>query len=115
MRLCGPICLPHPLCGETRRTKLLFWGIAMRRLLFAATLVLSCSAAFALPTSVKKGLKLGSGCVGAVSTPAPKLALCAIADSKSRIWCPNGDIFDLEAQTSPVPLVRSLCNMTQIP
>jgi hypothetical protein len=111
------ICLRRPLWRERRRTMSACRseGIVMRRLLLAATIVLSCSSAFALPTSVKKGLKLGSGCVGAVSTVAPKLAMCAIAGPKSRIWCPNGDIFDLDDEKSPVPLVRSLCNLTQIP
>jgi hypothetical protein len=87
----------------------------MRRLLLAAALVISCTSAFALPTSVKKGLKLGTGCVGPVSTLAPKLEACAIAGPKARIWCPNGDIFDLAEEKMPVPLVRSLCNLTQVP
>jgi hypothetical protein len=87
----------------------------MRRLLLAAALVISCTSAFALPTSVKKGLKLGTGCVGPVSTLAPKLEGCAIAGPKVRIWCPNGDIFDLAEEKMPVPLVRSLCNLAQVP
>ena len=87
----------------------------MRRGLLAAVFVLSCTSAFALPTSVKKGLKLGTGCVGPVSTMAPNLGMCAVAGPKARIWCPNGDIFDLDEEKAPVPLIRSLCNLTQIP
>jgi hypothetical protein len=89
----------------------------MRRLLLATTLVLSCTSAFAfaLPTSVTKGLKLGSGCVGPISTVAPKLGTCAVAGTRARIWCPNGNIFDLDQDKAPVPLARSLCNLTQIP
>jgi hypothetical protein len=87
----------------------------MCRLLVAAAFVLSCTSAFALPTSVKKGLKLGTGCLGPVSTMAPKLGMCTVAGTKARIWCPNGDIFDLDEEKAPVPLVRSLCNLTQIP
>lgn len=87
----------------------------MRRVLLATAFVLAWTPAFALPTSVKKGLKLGTGCVGPVSTMAPKLAMCAVAGTKARIWCPNGDIFDLDEEKAPVPLVRSLCNLTQIP
>ena len=87
----------------------------MRRLLVAAILALSWTPAFALPTSVQKGLKLGTGCIGPVSTVTPNVGSCAIAGPKSRIWCPNGDIFDLDGETSSVPLVRSLCNLTQVP
>jgi len=87
----------------------------MRRLLVAAALVLSCTPAFALPTSVKTGLKPGTGCVGPVSTVAPKLTTCVIAGPKNRIWCPNGEIFDVDEEKSPVPLIRSLCNLTQVP
>ena len=87
----------------------------MRRLLVVAVLVLSCTSAFALPVSVQKGVKLGSGCVGPVTIAAPKLGICAIAGPKSRIWCPNGDIFDLDEGNASVPLVRSLCNLTQVP
>jgi hypothetical protein len=94
----------------SRRSQCGMWPV-----LLAAALVLSCTSVSALPTSVKKGLKLGTGCVGPLSTVAPKLAMCTIVGTKARIWCPNGDIFDLDEQVSPVPLVRSLCNLTQIP
>ena len=87
----------------------------MRRLLLATALVLSCTSAFALPSSVEKGLKLGSGCVGPISTLAPKLGTCAVAGARVRIWCPNGNIFDLDQDNAPVPLARSLCNLTQVP
>ena len=89
----------------------------MRRLLLASAIAiaLSSSSAFALQTPVQKGTKLGTGCVGPVVSVAPKLGTCAIADSKTRIWCPNGDIFDDQDGRSGVPLVRSLCNLTQVP
>jgi hypothetical protein len=87
----------------------------MRRLLLAAAIALSSSSAFALQTAVQKGTKLGTGCVGPVVSVAPKLGTCAIAGSKTRIWCPNGDIFDDLDGRSAVALVRSLCNLTQVP
>ena len=37
-----------------------------------------------------------------------------IADSKRRIWCPNGEIFDDGDGRSSVPLARSLCNLSQV-
>jgi hypothetical protein len=87
----------------------------MRRWLLAAAMVLSFTPAFALQTVVKKGVKVGVGCLGPVSQVAPKLGTCAIAGPKTRIWCPNGDIFDADEDKAPVPLVRSLCNLTQVP
>jgi len=87
----------------------------MRRFVLAAALVLSCTPAFALPTSVDKSLKLGTGCVGPVTMVAPKLGSCTIAGAKSRIWCRNGDIFDLDDAVAPAPLARSLCGLNQIP
>jgi hypothetical protein len=87
----------------------------MRRLLLAAAIVLSSTPAFALQTMVPKGTKLGTGCIGAIVSVAPRLGTCAIAGSKTRIWCPNGEIFDDGSDKSAVPLVRSLCNLTQVP
>ena len=87
----------------------------MRRLLFVVAIVLSSAPAFALQITVPKGTKLGTGCVGAVVSLAPKLGICVIAGSKTRIWCPNGEIFDDGDEKSSAPLARSLCNMTQVP
>lgn len=87
----------------------------MRRLLLAAAIVVLCTPAFALQIVVPKGTKLGTGCIGPVVSVAAKLGTCPIAGSKTRIWCPNGQIFDDGDEKSSVPLVRSLCNMTQVP
>ena len=87
----------------------------MRRLFVVALIALSSSSAFAFQAIVDKGTKVGSGCVEAVVSVAPKLGICAIAGSKTRIWCPNGQIFDDESVKSHVSLARSLCNLTQVP
>jgi hypothetical protein len=86
----------------------------MTRLFLAAAIALASSSAFALQTAVPKGTKLGTGCVGPIVSVAPKLAICPIADSKTRIWCPNGEIFDDGDGRSSVPLARSLCNLSQV-
>ena len=87
----------------------------MLRYTIAAALVLLCSPAIALTNMQKNSVKVGADCIGPLGTPAPKLATCTIAGSKMRIWCPNGDIFDADEDKAPVPLVRSLCNLTQVP
>ena len=86
----------------------------MRRLFLAAALALSSSSAFALQKVVPKGTKVGAGCVGPIVSIATKLETCPIADSKTRIWCPNGEIFDDAEGRSAVALVRSLCNLNQV-
>lgn len=86
----------------------------MRPLLLAAALAISSSSAFALQTFVPKGTKVGAGCVGPIVLIATKLEICPIADSKTRIWCPNGEIFDDADGRSAVALVRSLCNLNQV-
>jgi len=87
----------------------------MRCIFLAISLALSSSSAFALQTIVDKGTKVGNGCVGPLVSAAPKLEICAIVGSKTRIWCPNGQIFDDENASSSVFLARSLCNLTQVP
>src|SRR5215210_5136145 len=81
----------------------------------AAVLMLFCSTAFAFPTSAPKGTKVGAACTGPVRALAPKLRTCTIAGPKqSRIWCPNGNVFDLDETKAPAPLARSLCELTQV-
>jgi hypothetical protein len=87
----------------------------MLRYSIAAALVLSCSPASALTNMQKKSLKVGADCVSPVSTLAPKLATCTIAGSKMRIWCPNGEMFEREQDQPHPSLIRSLCNMLQVP
>ena len=70
----------------------------MLRTTLAAALVLMSTSAFAQHVDADKSLKIGDGCVGAVNTLAPSLGTCVIAGAKTRIWCPNGQVFDL---TSP--------------
>lgn len=87
----------------------------MLRSLLAATLVLSCSPAWALYAEVKKSAKFGADCIGTLRTLAPKLGTCTIAGAKVRIWCPNGQMFEGEQDQPQVALIRSICNMSQVP
>ena len=87
----------------------------MSRWFVAAVMMLWCTSAFSLQTTVQKGTSLGTGCIGPVSTVSPKLGTCSIAGLKTRIWCPNGEIFDADEAKAAIPLVRSICNLTQIP
>ena len=87
------------------------------RAILAATLLLVSHPAAALFAEVKPALKVGVDCIAPVSLLAPKLTTCAIAAAKVRIWCPNGQVFEgaLEHGGPHSALVRSLCNMSQVP
>jgi hypothetical protein len=87
----------------------------MLRYAIAAALVLSCSPALVLATTAKKSVKLGADCVGPLSMLAPKLGTCTIAGAQMRIWCPNGEMFQRAQDQPHLSLVRSLCNMLQVP
>jgi len=87
----------------------------MLRYLLAAALVLSSSPASALYNEEKKSVKFGADCIGPVAMRAPKLGTCTIAGEKMRIWCPNGKMFEGEQAQQHVSLIRSLCNLPQVP
>jgi hypothetical protein len=83
----------------------------------AALVVLSTSASAQFMEPIK-GVKFGAGCIGPVSTYAVRLGACAIADTRSRIWCPNGQIFDRNGSAYEVVpssyVVRAICSLNQI-
>jgi hypothetical protein len=87
----------------------------MLRMSMTAALVLLSTSAFAQATDEVKGIKFGVGCVGPVSTFAARLGTCAIDGAKSRIWCPNGKIFDRNGQLPQSSyVVRAICELNQI-
>jgi hypothetical protein len=63
-------------------------------------------------------VKFGAGCIGPVSTYAVRFGACAIADTRSRIWCPNGQIFDRNGSAYEVVpssyVVRAICSLDQV-
>lgn len=85
----------------------------MLRISAIAALMLCSQSAFAQLTEQIKGVKFGVGCVGPVNTPTPRLGTCTIVGSKTRIWCPNGEIFDRAGEPQSY-VVRSICNLNQV-
>jgi hypothetical protein len=45
---------------------------------------------------------------------APRLETCVIAGAKTRIWCPNGQVFDRVGAEAHSAVVRSICNLNQV-
>ena len=87
----------------------------MRRLAITAAVVVVSSAACAQSIDEVKDIKFGAGCLGHVNTFAARLGTCIIDGSKSRVWCPNGKIFDRSGQfLQSSYVVRSMCELNQI-
>jgi len=108
----NPFAIAPRRAAGARTGKLLMLAYSI-----AAVSFVWCQPAMALYAEVKPTLKTGADCVGKVSLLAPKLTSCAIAGPKMRIWCPNGQMFEGEAEQGgpAASLARSLCNMTQVP
>jgi hypothetical protein len=90
----------------------------MLRMPMTAALVVLSTSAFAQFMEPVTDFKFGAGCVGPVNTFAPRLGACAIIDAKSRIWCPDGRIFerkgsDYERLPSSY-VVRAICGLNQV-
>lgn len=79
-------------------------------------MILSGPAA-AFYSQVTPSLKVGIDCLGHPSLLAPKLTACAIPGSKTRIWCPDGRMFEgaSEQRDPAASIARSLCGMAQVP
>jgi hypothetical protein len=90
----------------------------VRRFAIAVGMILSSQAASAFFYSeVKPAVKVGVDCVGKTSLLAPQVTACTTARAKTRIWCPNGQMFEgpTEDRAPAASLARSLCNMAQVP
>ena len=90
----------------------------MRRLALTAALVVLSTSAFAQSNEPMKGIEFGAGCLGPVTTFVAHLGACTIDGAMSRIWCPNGQIFDRTASEHEIipssHVVRALCGLGQV-
>jgi hypothetical protein len=55
----------------------------------------------------------GVGCVGPMTTPVVRLDVCPAQDSRLRIWCPNGMIFERVGARPNDAILRSICQINQ--
>ena len=69
---------------------------------------------FAQHIEAGKGIKCGVGCLTPVSAFGAHLGTCAIDNSKARIWCPNGEIFERNGEPPQSYVTRSICNLNQV-
>ena len=85
----------------------------MLRMSTIAALLLLGPSAFAQTTEPIKDVKFGAGCLGPVSTLGPRFGTCEVVGSRTRIWCPNGEIFDRVGVPQSY-IVRSFCSLNQV-
>ena len=86
----------------------------MLRMSISAALIVLSTSALGQSIDELKGIKFGAGCVGPVGTFAARLGTCVIEGTKSRIWCPNGKIFDRNGEPQSSYVVRAICNLNQV-
>jgi hypothetical protein len=85
----------------------------MLRILIAAGLVCLSSACFAQVQEVKP-TKFGGGCESQATSLGPKLGTCVISINKSRVWCPDGKVFERAGPEVQPALARSICGLNQV-
>jgi hypothetical protein len=87
----------------------------MSRTFLAAVFLVSGTCAFAEPMIEMKGLTSPTGCLEATKVVTERLKTCPVAKSTIRIWCPNGKVFDRDEMGAGIALLRSICEMNQLP
>ena len=79
--------------------------------------VLSClvSAAFVAQMQEVKGLAANEGCREPSKAMTGMVKICPLAEERTRIWCPNGKVFDRDTKDVGIAVLRSICEMNQLP
>jgi hypothetical protein len=62
-----------------------------------------------------KGLQVNEGCLEAPIAATEKLRTCPVDKARIRIWCPSGKVFDRDTADIGVAVLRSICEMNQLP
>ena len=62
-----------------------------------------------------KSVRFGTGCLEMTYPAATRLGACKLGESSTRIWCPNGKIFDRKGALPANAVLRSICGLNQVP
>ncbi len=79
----------------------------------AAALIVPLSGAGAQFLQEAKAVKFGTGCTERVESRQTGLGICMIAVARSRVWCPNGKVYERDGTMPDMSLVRSVCGLNQ--
>jgi len=72
------------------------------------------SAAFGQFLQETKAVKVGTGCLEKLQNLEAGLGTCMIETGRSRVWCPNGKVFERDGILPDAPLIRSVCGVNQV-
>jgi hypothetical protein len=61
-----------------------------------------------------KFAKFGTGCSESITSPEVGLGVCMIGEARSRVWCPNGKVYERDGTLPDFSLIRSICGLNQI-
>jgi hypothetical protein len=113
-----PICLhrlePAALKGITKTLQLLAPSKRWLRPLFAAALMTLNSAADAQFLRDANVVKFGTGCSERIQSSEAGLGVCMIGAARSRVWCPNGKVYERDGILPDMSLIRSVCGLNQV-
>ena len=92
----------------------------MLRIIVATCLISVSSACYAevvqyaqVITEVKPS-KFGGGCEQRATPIEPRFGTCMLSESKARIWCPNGKVYERTGPQVQPALARSICGLNQV-
>jgi hypothetical protein len=86
----------------------------MLRAIIATGLICLSSACLAQVVQEVTPTKFGGGCEKQATALAPNLGTCVLSDNKSRVWCPNGKVFERSGPEFQPALARSICGLNQV-
>jgi hypothetical protein len=85
-----------------------------QRLPLIATLTIIVSAVNAQFLQEAKPTKFGTGCIERIKSNETALGACMIGEARSRVWCPNGEVYERDGDLPDSPLIRSVCGLNQL-
>lgn len=83
-------------------------------LILAIALGLTSSAAFGQFLQEVGAVKFGTGCVERLKAVDAGLGACMMGATRSRVWCPNGKVYERDGILPDMSLVRSVCGLNQL-
>jgi hypothetical protein len=81
--------------------------------LCAGALMTLSSAADAQFLRDAKVVGFGTGCSERIKSTDAGLGVCMIGEARSRVWCPNGKVYERDGTLPDFSLIRSVCGLNQ--